>query len=65
MKALYRRAKAHAAVWAVSEAKADLEKVALLDPSLEHSANALIKEMKENVKTKDSFLKKQLQGKMF
>ncbi|KAL1140192.1 hypothetical protein AAG570_000124, partial [Ranatra chinensis] len=65
VKALYRRAKANASVWNVDEAKADLERVAKLDPSLEPSVNSLIRQVNEALKKKDLMLKKKLTGKMF
>ncbi|KAJ6638237.1 AH receptor-interacting protein [Pseudolycoriella hygida] len=53
VKALYRRAKAHAAVWNTDNAKEDYHKCATLDPSLAASINKELKLLAEAVRQKD------------
>uniref|UniRef100_A0A146LWJ2 AH receptor-interacting protein n=1 Tax=Lygus hesperus TaxID=30085 RepID=A0A146LWJ2_LYGHE len=65
VKALYRRAKAHMAVWNKEEARKDLEMLAKLDPSLLPCVNALLKDIEEMNKETENHLKQKLQGKLF
>ena len=55
VKALFRRAKAHAAVWNLNEARADFDKCILLDSSLTKEVNAQLDHLKklENQKLKE------------
>lgn len=53
VKAFYKRAKAHAAVWNEREARADFAKVLELDPSLELSVAKELKVMEARIRTKD------------
>ncbi|KAM6940473.1 AH receptor-interacting protein [Xenentodon cancila] len=52
VKAYYKRAKAHAAVWNEAEARADFNKVLELDPSLEQSVTKELKAMEERIRSK-------------
>lgn len=54
VKALYRRAKAHTAVWNTDNAKEDFQKCAALDPSLAASVNKELKLLADAVRQKDS-----------
>ncbi|KAK7485440.1 hypothetical protein BaRGS_00023388 [Batillaria attramentaria] len=62
VKALFRRGKAHAAVWDVKEAKEDLQKAAELDPSLSKAVAKEIKLMEERVSEKEQQEKAKLRG---
>ncbi|KAM6940826.1 AH receptor-interacting protein [Lycodopsis pacificus] len=53
VKAFYKRAKAHAAVWNETEARADFDKVLELDPSLGSSIAKELKTMEEKIRTKE------------
>lgn len=65
MKALFRRGKAHFAVWNVEEAKKDFERVATLDPSLKQTVQNQLKTINEAIAEKDKEDRKILQGKIF
>uniref|UniRef100_A0A3P8Q788 peptidylprolyl isomerase n=1 Tax=Astatotilapia calliptera TaxID=8154 RepID=A0A3P8Q788_ASTCA len=52
VKALYKRAKAHAAVWNETEARADFAKLLELDPSLGPSVAKELKTMEERIRSK-------------
>lgn len=52
VKALYKRAKAHAAVWNEAEARADFAKLLELDPSLGPSVAKELKTMEERIRSK-------------
>lgn len=54
VKALYRRAKAHAAVWNTDNAKEDFQKCAILDASLTASVNKELKLLADAIRQKDS-----------
>ena len=62
VKALYRRGKAHAAVWDVKEANEDLQKAAELDPALSKSVAKELKDLEERVKEKEKQEKASLRG---
>lgn len=62
VKALYKRAKAHAAVWNEREARADFAKVLELDPSLEQSIAKELKNMEEKIRAKDKEEKNRYKG---
>ncbi|PVD31682.1 hypothetical protein C0Q70_07100 [Pomacea canaliculata] len=62
VKALFRRGKAHGAVWNVTEARLDLNKVAELDPSLSKAVSKELKQLEENVKAKEQLEKASLKG---
>lgn len=53
MKAYYKRAKAHAAVWNEAEARADFAKVLQLEPSLGPSVAKELKTMEERIRSKE------------
>lgn len=62
VKAYYKRAKAHAAVWNEAEARADFTKVLELDPSLEPSVAKELRAMEEKIRTKDKEEKGRYKG---
>lgn len=62
VKALYKRAKAHAAVWNEREARADFAKVLDLDPSLEQSITKELRMMEEKIRIKDKEEKNRYKG---
>lgn len=62
IKALYKRAKAHAAVWNEREARADFAKVLELDPSLEQSIAKELRIMEEKIRIKDKEEKNRYKG---
>lgn len=53
MKAYFKRAKAHAAVWNEIEARADFAKVVELDPSLGPSVAKELRAMEERIRSKE------------
>ncbi|XP_028314346.1 AH receptor-interacting protein isoform X1 [Gouania willdenowi] len=53
VKAFYKRAKAHAAVWNEVEARADFAKVLVLDPSLGPSVSKELRVMEEKIRSKE------------
>lgn len=53
VKALYKRAKAHAAVWNEVEARADFNRLMELDPSLGPSVAKELKAMEERIRIKE------------
>ncbi|XP_014240637.1 aryl-hydrocarbon-interacting protein-like 1 [Cimex lectularius] len=65
VKALYRRGKAHAAVWNGKEAKDDLTKALRLDPSLEKDITNQLKAIEIQNRERESVMKEKLQGKLF
>lgn len=65
VKALYRRAKAHTNVWNVDKAKADLEQLVELDPSMKAYALKQLAILKDVDKEKDDALKEKIKGKLF
>ncbi len=65
VKALYRRAKAHAGCWNVKEAKDDFAKVVRLDLSLTGSVEKEVLALDERVKEKEKEEKERLRGKLF
>lgn len=62
VKAYYKRAKAHAAVWNEKEARADFAKVLELDPTLEASVNKELKAMEERLRCKQQEEKGRYKG---
>lgn len=62
VKAYYKRAKAHAAVWNEKEARVDFAKVLELDPSLEASVNKELKAMEERLRCKQQEEKGRYKG---
>lgn len=62
VKAYYKRAKAHAAVWNEVEARADFAKVLELDPTLEASVNKELKAMEEKLRCKQQEEKGRYKG---
>lgn len=62
VKALYKRAKAHAAVWNEREARADFAKVLELEPSLEPSIAKELRIMEEKIRIKDKEEKDRYKG---
>ena len=65
VKALFRRAKAHAASWNVEEAKADFAEVVRLDPSLSRTVEKEVRTLILRVKEKDADERERLKGKLF
>lgn len=62
VKALFRRAKAHAAVWNIKEAHQDFDQVCLLDPTLEGAVKKELMALDVKVKAKDSQEASRLKG---
>ncbi|XP_049576470.1 AH receptor-interacting protein [Syngnathus scovelli] len=62
VKAFYKRAKAHAAVWNETEARADFAKVLELDPSLGPSVNKELRALEERIRTKEKEEKGRYKG---
>ncbi|CAG5120833.1 unnamed protein product [Candidula unifasciata] len=62
IKALFRRGKAHAAVWNVEEAHADFARVVELDPSLEGAVKKELASLEKRVKAKEQQEKSRLKG---
>lgn len=62
VKAYYKRAKAHAAVWNETEARADFAKVLQLDPSLGPSVAKELKAMEEKLRAKEKEEKGRYKG---
>lgn len=65
VKALFRRAKAHAAVWNIEEAKQDFIKASQLDSSLSKVILNELKQLDIKSKQKDEEDKNKLKGKLF
>ncbi|PAA90412.1 hypothetical protein BOX15_Mlig021722g1, partial [Macrostomum lignano] len=64
VKAVYRRAKAHAAVWDVAEAKQDFSRAAQLDPGLAAACDAAVRDLTDKVRERERLEKEQLRGKL-
>ena len=62
MKALFRRAKAHAAVWNVKEAHEDFDKVSTIDPTLESAVKKELAALDLKVKAKNNQEASRLKG---
>jgi len=62
VKAYYKRAKAHAAVWNETEARADFAKVLELDPSLGQSVSKELRAMEEKLRSKEKEEKGRYKG---
>ncbi|XP_070572091.1 AH receptor-interacting protein-like [Ptychodera flava] len=62
VKAYFRRAKAHTALWNLKEAKEDFTEAAHLDPSLSGAIKKQLKSLEEKEKEKTAEEKAQLQG---
>ncbi|KAG8280083.1 Aryl-hydrocarbon-interacting protein-like 1 [Homalodisca vitripennis] len=65
VKALFRRGRAHAAVWNVKEAREDLERAAQLDPSVATAVRSQLSGLDTAVKERDAQDRERLQGKIF
>ena len=65
VKALFRRARAHVAVWNPEDAMADLNRVLELDSSLERAVKKELLTLEQKRKEKDSEDKQMFQGKIF
>lgn len=65
VKALFRRAKAHSAVWNVEQSKADFVKVIQLDPTLLTSVNILLKQLDQRIRDRNAQDTDRLKGKLF
>ena len=65
VKALYRRAKAHAATWDRDAAQADFKRVVELDPSLARSAERELAQMEERLQREQEEEKDRWKGKLF
>lgn len=62
LKAYYKRAKAHAAVWNEVEARVDFNKVLELDPSLGPSVAKELKAMEDRIRNKEKEEKGRYKG---
>uniref|UniRef100_A0A3B3DD72 peptidylprolyl isomerase n=1 Tax=Oryzias melastigma TaxID=30732 RepID=A0A3B3DD72_ORYME len=62
VKAYYKRAKAHAAVWNKAEARADFDKVLQLDPSLGPSVTKELRVLEERIRSKEKEEKGRYKG---
>lgn len=62
VKAYYKRAKAHSAVWNEKEARADFDKVLELDPTLGPSVDKELRAMEERIRTKEREDKNRYKG---
>ncbi|XP_029918503.1 AH receptor-interacting protein [Myripristis murdjan] len=62
VKALYKRGKAHAAVWNETEARADFAKVVELDPTLAPSVAKELRAMEEKIRAKEKEEKGRYKG---
>lgn len=62
VKAFYKRAKAHAAVWNETEARADFAKVLELDPSLGPSVAKELRGMEDRIRSKKTEEKGRYKG---
>jgi AH receptor-interacting protein len=65
VKALFRRAKAHASAWNLGEARADLAACLNLDKSLERECNTLLEQLKKSELEQNKQMKEKLKGKLF
>lgn len=65
VKALYRRGRAHSAIWDVEEAKRDLRKATELDTSLASAVEKEVRSLAQRVKEKDTADRERLKGKLF
>ena len=65
VKALFRRARAHVAVWNPEEAEADLNQVLQLDSSLDRVVKKELSTLEQKRKEKDLEDKQMYQGKIF
>uniref|UniRef100_A0A1B6LD13 peptidylprolyl isomerase n=1 Tax=Graphocephala atropunctata TaxID=36148 RepID=A0A1B6LD13_9HEMI len=65
VKALFRRGRAHAAVWNLKEAREDLERAAQLDPSIATAVRSQLTSLDTAVRERDAQDKERLQGKIF
>ena len=65
VKALYRRAKAHAASWDREAAEADFSRVVELDPSLGRSVERELRQLEEKLQREEEAEKDRWQGKLF
>ena len=65
VKALYRRARAHAASWDREEAEADFARAVELDPSLAKSAERELRQLEEKLRREQETEKDRWQGKLF
>ena len=65
VKALFRRGKAHMAVWNVKEARSDLEKCAGIDPTMEQDIQAQLNHLNQLLSKKDKEEREKFKGKLF
>lgn len=65
VKALFRRAQAHVAVWNPEEARKDYERIKTLDSTLINMVNKELKNLDERVKQKNDEDKAKFMGKLF
>lgn len=65
VKALYRRARAHAGRWNLPDAEDDFKKAAALDPSLSKAADKELTELKSRIRVQEMQEKQKLKGKLF
>lgn len=65
VKALYRRAKAHSAVWDIKEAKEDFEMCRKYDPTLSDDVENQLKYLNQQVLKREREQREKLKGKLF
>ena len=65
VKALFRRAKAHAGLWNLAEAEHDFERAVTLDPSLAGAAKKVLTQLKEGIQANEEEQRKKLRGRLF
>lgn len=65
VKALFRRGKAHIAVWNCREGEEDLKRAAELDPALQKAVQKELRELEEMERKKDSEDREKYKGKVF
>ena len=65
VKALFRRAKAHAGLWNLAEAERDFERAVKLDPSLAGAAKKVLTKLKEGIQANEEEQRRKLRGRMF
>ena len=65
VKALFRRAKAHAGLWNLTEAEHDFERAITLNSSLAGAAKKELTKLKEGIQAYEEEERKKLRGRMF
>ena len=65
VKALFRRAKAHAGLWNLAEAERDFERVVMLNSSLSGAAEKELTKLKEGIRAYEAEQRRKLRGRLF